>query len=97
LDLAGPPGAGWLLFASLGTGYYTGYLPLPPLGTFFLDLSTTQFFASGSFSPTGRSTLTGIVANVPGIVGQTIFFQALIYEPLGPRLTGLERITIASF
>ena len=93
LDLAGPPGAGWLLFASSGTGS----LPLPPLGTVFLDLATTQFFSSGVFSPAGTSTVTAITPNVLGIVGVSVFWQAVVYEPLGPRLTGLERITVASF
>jgi hypothetical protein len=93
LDLAGPPGAPWLLFASNGTGN----LPLPPFGTVLLDLATAQLVYGGALSPTGTATVSGTVPAGPMWVGTSVFWQAIVYHPQGARLTGLEITTVANY
>ena len=93
LEIGGPPGAAWELYASPGTTSF----PLPPFGTVRLDLAGLQLAFSGTIGANGLSTVTGIVPTTPGIVGFTVYWQAVIHHPYGPRLTGLEVTTVAAF
>jgi hypothetical protein len=93
VELRGAPGGSWLLFASAGTGN----LSLPPFGTVFLDLATTQLITSGTFSPSGAATVSAITPSTPGIIGLSVYWQALMFETVGPRLTGLEVTTVSAF
>jgi hypothetical protein len=72
-------------------------VPMPPLGTIRLDLAAAQPAASGAIGPTGIVTPTGITPDVPGIVGFTLYWQALVTEPAGPRLTGLVVTTVGAY
>jgi hypothetical protein len=93
LELGAAPGTPWALFASTGTTSF----PLPPLGTVRLDLAGLQLAAVGTTGPNGLSTVTAVVPATPGIVGLTIYLQAVVYHASGPRLTGLEVVTVAAF
>jgi hypothetical protein len=93
LELAGPPGAPWLLFASYGTAN----LPVPGLGTVLLDLATAQLAYGGAMSPTGTATVSGTVPAGPAWVGTSVYWQAIVYHPQGARLTGLEVTTVANY
>jgi FG-GAP-like repeat len=81
LELGGLPGGPWFLFVSPGTGT----LAMPPFGTVFLDLPTTQLFASGTFSSTGTATVTGVAPTGPGVIGLTLYWQAAMAGPQGLR------------
>jgi hypothetical protein len=75
----------------------SGTLAMPPFGTVFLDLPTTQLFASGTFSSTGTATVTGVAPTGPGVIGLTLYWQAAMAEPQGLRFSGREVTTIAAY
>jgi hypothetical protein len=93
IEVSGSPGESFALVAS--TGQAT--VPIPPLGTVRLDLAAAQPVAAGLIGPAGTTTLTGITPDVPGIVGFTLYWQALVTEPAGPRLTGLVVTTVGAY
>src|SRR5262249_22259818 len=65
LDLYGPPGSPWLLYASLGPAS----IPWSTWGTVMIDPATAVLFATGSFPPAGVSTLSGFIPNNPALIG----------------------------
>lgn len=76
LALFGPPGASWLLFASLGTAVF----PLPPFGTLLIDPATAALVTGGSFAPAaspapGTAALLAFVPPDPALVGYTLHWQ----------------------
>ncbi len=90
LDLYGPAWGWWVLAGSLGTGN----TPLPPLGVVRLDLGTLILPTSSFFDAQGRAAVTFPVPADPALVGQSLYWQAMVVGPA--RLTNLETTTFTS-
>jgi hypothetical protein len=88
LDLYGPAGSQWQLWASGGTAQ----IPVPGWGTVFVDPLTAALFATGTFPASGTASLSGTIANNPALVGFTVWWQAAILPQHG--LTNREVIQI---
>jgi hypothetical protein len=93
LEIGGVPGTAWALYASTGISS----LNLPALGLVRLDLANLQLGATGVIPSAGLSVVGGVTPTVPGIVGFTVYWQAVMFEAAGPRLTGLEVTTVAGY
>ncbi|HET6202411.1 MAG TPA: VCBS repeat-containing protein [Planctomycetota bacterium] len=89
-DLRGPAWGAWFLVASLGTGS----TPLPPLGVLRLDLATLIPILGGLLDAQGHAAVTYQVPGVPALVGQTLYWQAVVVGPA--RLTNLEKTTFTN-
>ncbi|MEM7308009.1 MAG: VCBS repeat-containing protein [Planctomycetota bacterium] len=77
MDLDGPAGAAWFLAA----GPHPAHLPLPPFGIMLVDPSTLVFLTAGTLDGTGQSSATAFVPNQPGLIGDSIFWQAFVGTP----------------
>ncbi len=91
LDVHGPAGAAWLLFASLGPASVAA----PPYGTILIDPATTVLVTSGIFSPSGTATFSALAPAGPGAVGVSLTWQAFIVGP--NRLTGRKVTTVTAY
>ncbi len=85
----GPPSVADVAVPFISTG--TALIPLPPLGT--LGLDPTQMLALPVFvipQPAGVGSVSLSVPNLPGLVGVTIYSQALLMQdPYARRLTNV--------
>ncbi len=90
LDVDGPANGTWLLAASAGNAS----IPLPPFGTLRLFPPTLFFVAGGVLDLQGRASVTFPVPANPALVGQSLFWQAVVGPPL--RFTNLEVTTVTN-
>ena len=91
MDLHGPPASPWSLALSLGNAS----TPLPPFGTLQLDLASLLVVASGSLGGGGSDSASFAVPPGPGLVGTTVYWQALIGAPA--LLSNLDVTTFTGF
>jgi VCBS repeat protein len=89
-DIRGPAWGAWFLVASLGTGN----TPLPPLGVIRLDLATLIPQVGGLLDAQGQAAVTYQAPAVPALVGQSLYWQAVVVGPA--RLTNLEVTTFTN-
>ena len=89
-DLYGPAWGAWFLVASAGTGN----TPIPPLGVIRLDLATLMPQFGGLLDAQGHVAVTYQVPAVPALVGQSLYWQAVVVGPA--RLTNLETTTFTN-
>ncbi|MCI0587429.1 MAG: VCBS repeat-containing protein [Planctomycetes bacterium] len=89
-DIHGPAWGAWFLVASAGTGN----TPLPPLGVIRLDLATLMPQFGGLLDAQGHVAVTYQVPAVPALVGQSLYWQAVVVGPA--RLTNLETTTFSN-
>ncbi len=89
-DIHGPAWGAWFLVASLGTGN----TPLPPLGVIRLDLATLIPQTGGLLDAQGQAAVTYQAPAVPALVGQSLYWQAVVLGPA--RLTNLEVTTFTN-
>ncbi|MEM7308002.1 MAG: VCBS repeat-containing protein [Planctomycetota bacterium] len=88
VDVYGVPTEPWFLAWGLGTLSF----PLPPFGTLRLNPGTTLVVdASGTFPTSGVASKTFPGTDDPSFVGQSLYWQALVGNPL--RFTNLEVMT----
>ena len=89
MDLNGAPDDFWLLASALGTTR----IPLG-IGVLFLDPSTLVVVGSGVLDNAGKGTMPIPVPNDLGLVGTSVYWQAVIGSPM--RLTNLETSTFTA-
>jgi uncharacterized protein (DUF2141 family) len=89
-DIHGPAWGAWFLVAAAGTGN----TPLPPLGVIRLDLATLMPQFGGLLDAQGHAGVTYQVPAMPALVGQSLYWQAVVVGPA--RLTNLERTTFTN-
>jgi hypothetical protein len=90
LDVDRPANGTWLLAAATGASS----LPLPPFGTLRLLPSALWIVGGGVLDPQGRASLSFLVPANPALVGQSLYWQAVVGPPL--RLTDLEITTVTN-
>ena len=78
LDLYGPAGGAFFLYASAGTAT----IAFPPFGTVLIDPATASLVHAGAFAPPtapvpGYATLGATLPAIPSLVGLTIHWQML--------------------
>ncbi|MCK5943408.1 MAG: VCBS repeat-containing protein [Planctomycetes bacterium] len=88
LDVYGRANQTYVLAASLSSVA----LPATGIGTLRVDPTTLTVMAVGGIDPLGRAEFSAQVPNAPGLLGATVFWQALTLPPL--RLGNLERTTL---
>ena len=91
LELFGSIASPWTLYGSL----YSTYQPLPPYGILRFDLAGLVSVTSGTLDSQGRATKAFSIPASPGLIGTTLYFQALLGSP--PRFTCLEVVTLSGF
>ncbi|MCI0588665.1 MAG: FG-GAP-like repeat-containing protein [Planctomycetes bacterium] len=90
LDLWGTAGGTWLLGAAAGGGS----LPVPSVGTLWLELPTLFIVAGGALDAQGRASLSFVVPANPALLGGSLYWQAVVGWPL--RFTNLEVTTVTN-
>jgi hypothetical protein len=78
MELSGSPHAPWWVAWSPARAA----IPLPPLGTLFLDPATLDLFAFGPLDATGSATLPVPIPDATELVGLDVYVQALIGNPV---------------
>ena len=92
LQVAGDPGATWLLYLSFGTASNS----LPGVsGTFGLDPSTLLFLFSAPIAADGLTRIPVTIPNDPGVVGAQAYLQAIVNAPPAV-LSNVASITITN-
>jgi len=87
LDLYGRPDDAWIL------AYSQGLTNIPlGMGTLFLDPATLVVYGFGALDDTGRDTVSAPIPDDPGLIGTTIYWQAIIGSPM--RLSNAEVTTL---
>ncbi|MEM7306132.1 MAG: VCBS repeat-containing protein [Planctomycetota bacterium] len=89
-DVHGSVGAPWTLAFSTGAGS----LDLAPFGTLKLAPLGLQVVTGGTLGADGVETVPTPVPAQPALVGNTVFFQALVGAPFS--FTNAERVTITA-
>ncbi len=89
-DIHGPAWGAWFLVAAAGTGN----TPIPPLGVIRLDLATLMPQFGGLLDAQGHVAVTYQVPAMPALVGQSLYWQAVVVGPA--RLTNLETTTFTN-
>lgn len=95
LDLRGPPGAGYQLWAASGPGN----LPVPPYGVVLLDIPSAVPVQIGTFAPStaaspGTAVLQAVLPGDPALVGVSLDWQMLDGTP---HLSHRLRTTVESY
>ncbi len=90
LSVFEPNGAPWAKVAPNGPGN----IPVPPFGHILIDPSSSIVLAPGTITPPSGTTVTVNVPPNPALAGFSVWWQALIVEPAGPRLTGAVVTTV---
>jgi hypothetical protein len=88
LDLYGRANEPYLLAFTL----WPANVPIPGLGTLRLDPATLQILLFAAYDTNGHAEFTAPVPNNPGLLGLSIYWQALSFTPL--RLGNLEVTTL---
>ncbi|MEM7306127.1 MAG: VCBS repeat-containing protein [Planctomycetota bacterium] len=89
-DVHGSVGAAWTLAFSTGAGS----LDVAPFGTLKLAPLGLLVVTGGTLGADGVETVPAPVPAQPALVGNTVYFQALVGTPL--RFTNAERVTITA-
>jgi hypothetical protein len=93
LQLFGEVGARWsLLFSPT-----PDRVPLPGIGTLFLQPQSLMVFTSGTFQRPGHLELGALIPSQASTIGQTLYWQALISSPTRTSLTGSIALPVQSF
>lgn len=89
-ELSGDAGAPWALYYSP----FTGNSVIPGLGTLLLGTPMIQA-ASGNFDSRGHAQNLEFIPNSAALVGTTLYWQALVGQPL--HYTNREKVTITGY
>lgn len=90
LELHGPARGPWLLLASRAEDH----VPFGETGVLRLARDQILFERSGTFDASGYARVSLDLPSDPGLEGQVLFWQALVFDPR--RFTNLERTRITS-
>ncbi len=93
LEIHGPPGAVFELFAAAGPAVPS--FTAGVYGRVFLDLTTTVPIGTGLLGPTGLAAGGFVVPNAPALIGLSLWWQAVL--PQQTALTGVEETPIVDF
>lgn len=92
-DSTGTQGADAWIWASTGTGSF----PLPPFGTFGIDLVTAVLLDRGPIGANGARTIAIDIPSDPTLIGFTGYLQSLVvdsYKPKQGAITNLVSVTL---
>jgi|GEM_PF-852056 len=91
IDVFGPPAVRYLLAGSRSTVS----IPAPPYGTLRIGPGTIFYQFGANLDQHGRASVEVGVPAYPWLVGTSVYWQAVIFEPkVGLRLTNLEVTTV---
>lgn len=91
MDLHGDPNAPWILLASPGTNA----IPIPPLGTLYLDPASLAIAMTGFLDAQGRGSADFLVPRWRVLLGQTVYWQAVL-NPV-PVLSNVEITLVTDY
>ncbi len=93
LELRAAPTTPWVLVAAAAPGS----VALAPFGTVLIDPATAFVVGSGTSPASALTTISALAPSAPSAVGTTIYFQAVLTLPSGPRLSSADGFTIGNF